>query len=119
MLYIMCYLGQVCQKLQRCPHGFLTQTLMRRSVCCAGVPEEQLERDQAEQEGRDPIMLHFKQRKDKERKEQQQVALRAQQLQQQAAAAHTEAAAARALAAGAGGLASAAFRLASAAFRHL
>lgn len=67
-----------------------------------GVPEEQLERDQAEQEGRDPIMLHFKQRKDKERKEQQQVALRAQQLQQQAAAAHTEAAAARALAAGAG-----------------
>ncbi len=89
---------------------------MRRSVCCAGVPEEQLERDQAEQEGRDPIMLHFKQRKDKERKEQQQVALRAQQ---QAAAAHTEAAAARALAAGAGGLASAAFRLASAAFRHL
>ena len=81
------------------------------------MPEEQLEHDLAEQEGRDPIMLHFKQRKDREGREMQQATLRAQQ----AAAAHTEAAAARALAAGAGagGVASAAFRLASAAFRYL
>ena len=104
---------------QTCKQAFLTQSLTKRNICFAGVPEEQLEHDRAEEEGRDPIMLHFKQRKDREGKERQQATLRAQQLQQQAAAAHTEAAAARALAAGAGGVASGAFRLASAAFRHL